>query len=204
MDVKTPFARCGKCPLVDQPFVPGNGPIKTDLVVVGQAPGDQEVDMRKPFVGPAGQRLRRALALLDVDEDKVHFTNTVLCHPAKKEGTNRDKSPPAKAIAACRDRLKREVEGTGARWILGVGVVAAEGVMGKRRLRLSESRCSRLRRPLRADRLGIDALVGVTHHPVAPFPRELLVADICCLLSFPYGGRTPDVFREGGGINTDR
>lgn len=202
MEVEAPFARCRECPLVDRPFVPGNGPPQTDLVVVGQAPGDQEVDEEKPFVGPAGQRLRRGLALLCVDEDKVHFTNTVLCHPGKRRD-GRDKKPAARAIAACRERLKREIEGTGAGWILAVGTVAAEGVTGEP-VSVSESRCSRLRHPLVPDRLGIDALVGITHHPVAPFPRELLVADICTLLGFRNDGRTPDVYLECGGISTDR
>lgn len=137
VDVKVPFGRCGECPFVDQPFVPGDDATQTDLVVVGQTPGDQEVKQGKPFVGPAGQALRRELASLGVDEERVHFTNTVLCHPGKSERTNRDKRPPANAIAACRERLKREVEGTGARWILAAGVVAAKGLTGKW-VRLSE------------------------------------------------------------------
>ena len=195
MDVKAPFARCRECPLMDQEFVPGNGPPETDLVVVGQAPGDQEVEQREPFVGPAGGRLRRALASLGVDDSKVHFTNTVLCHPGKSEKTNRDKSPPAKAKAACHERLKREVKGTGARWILAVGAVAAARVTGKRVV-VSRFRCSFLRRSLSPDGLGGDALVGITHHPSASFPMSLLVADIRCLLSFRYNGRPPDVHGE--------
>lgn len=190
MDAKAPFALCRECPLVDRPFVPGEGPAQTDLVVVGQAPGDQEVNQGKPFAGPAGVDLRRALASLDVDSEKVHFTNTVLCHPGKDKRTRRDKSPPAKAIAACQERLKREIEGTGARWILAVGTVAAKGVTGNQ-VKVSESRCSLLRRPLSPDRLGGKALVGVTHHPSAGFSEALLVADICTLLSFPY---KPDVY----------
>ena len=195
--MKAPFARCRECPLVDQPFVPGNGPTDTDLMAIGQAPGDEEVKQNKPFVGPAGGRLRRALASLGVDESKVYFTNTVLCHPGKREKTNRDKTPPAKAKAACHERLKREVEGTGARWILSVGAVAAKEVTGKR-VALSASRCSVLRRPLSSDGLGGDALVGITHHPSASIPKRLLVADIRTLLSFRYNGRTPDVYVEGG------
>jgi hypothetical protein len=47
-----------------------------------------------------------------------------------------------------------------------------------------------------------DARVGITHHPSAPLPRVLLVADIHALLSFGYNGRKPDVYREGRGIST--
>lgn len=200
VDVKASFARCRECPLVDQPFVPGNGPAQTDLVVVGQAPGDKEVERRKPFVGPAGIALRRALALAGVDPSKVYFTNTVLCHPGKSVGTNRDQRPPPAAIAACLERLKREIERTGARWILAVGAVAAAGVTGKRVV-VSQSRCSLLRRPLDPDRINGDPCVGITHHPSASFPRALIVADIRALLSLPCNGRTPNVYRGGRGLS---
>ena len=101
-------------------------------MVVGQAPGDQEVEQRKPFVGRAGRALRRALDSLGVDHlSKVFFTNTVLCHPGKNEGTGRDKKPPPAAIVACRERLRREIEETGPGWILAVGAVAGASVTGK-------------------------------------------------------------------------
>jgi len=192
VDVKAPFARCFECPLVDQSFVPGNGPAQTDLVVVGQAPGDQEVERGKPFVGPAGKALRCALALVGVDASKVYFTNTVLCHPGKDERTNRDRRPPAAAREACQERLRHEIEATAAKWILAVGAVAAAGVTGKKVV-VSKSRASLLRHRLRPDRLNVDACVGITHHPSAPFPRSLLVDDIRALLSFPCNGQTPDV-----------
>jgi len=203
-DVKVPSARCRECPLADQPFVPGNGPARTDLVVVGQAPGDQEVRQGKPFVGPAGKALRRVLDSLGVDHlSKVFFTNTVLCHPGKNEGTSRDEKPPRAAIAACRERLRREIEETGPGWILAVGAVAGASVTGKRVV-LSRSRCSLLGHPLRPDGIsGYDAVVGITHHPSAPLPKLLLDADIRALLSFPHGGRTPDVYREDRGVSTD-
>lgn len=197
MEVEAPFARCGECPLMDQCFVPGNGPTQTDLVVVGQAPGEQECKQRKPFVGSAGVALKGALASLGVDPSKVYFTNTALCYPGKIARKSRDKKPPRKAITACLERLKRETERTKAKWILAVGVVAAEGVTGKRVL-VSESRCSRVHRPLAADRLGSDALVGITHHPSAPLPKALLVADIRELLSFRCNQRAPDVYPDVG------
>lgn len=190
---ESPFARCRKCPLVHQPVVPGDGPTKTDFVVVGQAPGDKEVELEKPFVGPAGQILRGLLDGLDVRESKVHFTNTVLCHPGKNARTKRDRKPSAAAIRACHERLKREIEGTGARWILAVGAVAGTVVTGKPK-RVSQSRCSLLGSPLRADGIDWNAHVGITHHPSASLPRALLVADIRTLLSFRCDGRTPDVY----------
>lgn len=147
--------------------------------------------------------MKDALALAGVDPSKVYFTNTVLCHPGKNVRANRDQKPPPAAIAACQERLKGEIEGTGARWILAVGAVAAAGVTGKRVV-VSQSRCSLLRRPIHPDRMNGDACVGITHHPSASFPRSLLVADIRALLSLPCNGRTPDVYREGGGISTDR
>lgn len=193
MDAKAPFARCWECPLVHQPFVLGDGPTQTDFIVVGQAPGDKEVELGEPFVGPAGRKLRGVFAELGVRDSKVHFTNTVLCHPGKNKRTNRDRKPSGPAIKACHERLELEIKGTGATWVLAAGTVAAAALTGKGSP-LSEWRCSVLRRPLRPDRIDSDACSGITHHPSAPQPRALLVADIRTLLGFRCGGRAPDVY----------
>jgi uracil-DNA glycosylase family 4 len=179
--------------LVHQPFVPGDGPGETDFAVVGQAPGDQEVALGRPFVGPAGTTLRRELAELRVQDSKLHFTNSVLCHPGKNERTGRDRKPPAAAINACHERLTREIKETGATWILAVGEVAAAG-FDDEWTHFSARRCSVLGSPIRPIRLDGEACVGITHHPSASLPRALLVADIRTLLSFRCDDRTPNVY----------
>src|SRR6266511_2841973 len=96
MDAKAPLARCEDCPLRDRPFVPGHGPPMTDRVIVGEAPGQEEVAQGKPLVGKAGRRLNESLSAARVDRLAVHITNTVLCHPQGNESP-----PPAQAVEAC-------------------------------------------------------------------------------------------------------
>ena len=61
MHPKAPFADCSNCPLQDEHFVPGFGRRQTGRVIVGLAPGDEEVRQGKPFMGSAGERLNQAL-----------------------------------------------------------------------------------------------------------------------------------------------
>lgn len=176
----------------------GEWPIQTDLVVAGQAPGDQEVERRTPFVGPAGKALRRALALVGVDESKVYFTNTVLCSLPIQErtrgrrGTQYLRRPPARRVRNGQDVRSRGQRPSGS-WRLVPS--RRRGVTG-RQLVISKSRASLLRRPLRPNQLNGDGLVGITHHPSAPLTRSLIVDDIRALLSFPYKRRTPNVYRS--------
>jgi DNA polymerase len=100
--------RCDACPLRNQRSVAGTGRENPVGVIVGQAPGDQEVARGVPFIGPAGQWLRSVLREAHVDDDEVHFTNAVLCHPGKKVD-GRDKAPTQSALDACRSRLRDEI-----------------------------------------------------------------------------------------------
>ena len=104
MDPKPPLAHCDECPLKDRPFVPGDGPSRTDRVIVGEAPGETEVKKGKPFVGRAGTVLNEELG---IDRSSVYITNAVLCHPGRNK--KRNKKPSVRAIRACHDRLIREI-----------------------------------------------------------------------------------------------
>ena len=57
--------------------VPGEGPLQPELALVGEQPGDQEDLAGKPFVGPAGKLLDRALAEAGIDRRKVYVTNSL-------------------------------------------------------------------------------------------------------------------------------
>src|SRR5947209_4804010 len=104
VEAKAPHARCDECPLRERPFVAGWGPLTTDRVIVGEAPGETEVAEGKPFVGRAGRRLDTALVAVGVDRFTISVTNTVLCHPI-----GNDSPPPREAISACHERLIREI-----------------------------------------------------------------------------------------------
>lgn len=62
-------------------FVPGVGPLSADLVVVGEAPGEMEVERGEPFVGQAGSQLDAALEAAGVERAEVYVTNVVKVRP---------------------------------------------------------------------------------------------------------------------------
>ncbi|WP_436346463.1 uracil-DNA glycosylase [Natronorubrum sp. FCH18a] len=67
-------------------FVPGVGPLSADVMLVGEAPGEQEVTQGEPFVGQAGQQLDRTLEAIGSDRRELYITNLVKVRPPE----NRD------------------------------------------------------------------------------------------------------------------
>ena len=157
MDAKAPLAHCGNCPLRDRPFVAGHGPLMTDRVIVGEAPGQQEVVQGKPFVGKAGGRLDDALLAAGVDRLAVLLTNTVLCHPVGNE------SPPPGAVQACHDRLVTEIRVRMPSKVLALGTTAGKALTGDGR----PIEKLRLLRPTPSPYLDDNSEVRVTYHPSA-------------------------------------
>src|SRR5437868_15272861 len=70
---------CRRCPLYKDATqaVPGRGPRRASLMLVGEQPGDQEDKAGLPFVGPAGRLLDRALADASIERDRIFLTNAV-------------------------------------------------------------------------------------------------------------------------------
>src|SRR5689334_1798936 len=68
--------RCTRCPLYKNATqtVFGEGPVDAALMLVGEQPGDQEDLAGRPFVGPAGKVLDRALASAGIERDSVYIT----------------------------------------------------------------------------------------------------------------------------------
>lgn len=121
---KHPDADCESCPLyegsayVPTAFPKGN---PNGIAVVGEAPGFQESAYKVPFKGPSGQLLNRVLEHHGIERNETLLTNVVLCRP--EDNAN----PPADAIAACKPRLFKELEG--AKKILTLGSPAAKTVL---------------------------------------------------------------------------
>lgn len=96
---------CNKCPLHLSCWsvkIPGRGKPDPDVLFVGQAPGAQEDDSGKCFVGPAGQLLRQVIVRYKLG--KCHATNLVKCFPP------RDRNPNKKEIRACKPYLVEEIK----------------------------------------------------------------------------------------------
>ena len=82
---RTPFSRCDKCPFSEKPMVAGRGPDAPKLVIVGEAPGEQEEKRREPFVGPAGNWLSNVLKSVGVKSTAVWKTNVIPKRPANND-----------------------------------------------------------------------------------------------------------------------
>jgi DNA polymerase len=84
--------------------VPGEGDPDTEVVFVGEGPGQNEDRQGRPFVGAAGELLEQLLGLVGWRREEVFITNVVKCRPPQ----NRDPEPDE--IAACRPYLERQLE----------------------------------------------------------------------------------------------
>ena len=126
---------CRRCRLgsIATQGVPGEGPRKARIMLVGEQPGDEEDVKGRPFVGPAGKLLRRALADADIAEDDVYVTNAVKHFSFEPRGKRRiHKTPAQREVAACHVWLEEEVAAVHPRIIVTLGATALGAVMGKR------------------------------------------------------------------------
>jgi DNA polymerase len=112
--------------------VAGEGADHARLMFVGEQPGDQEDLAGKPFVGPAGQMLDRALAEAGVPRTETFVTNAVKHFRHEVRGKRRlHKTPNAGHVEACRWWLDAERRITRPRVIVALGATAVLGVFGK-------------------------------------------------------------------------
>jgi uracil-DNA glycosylase len=127
-------ASCRACPLWKNATqtVFGEGPPDAEIMFVGEQPGDKEDREGRPFVGPAGLLLDRALAEAGVDRRRVYVTNAVKHFKFEPRGKRRlHKRPNASEIKICRHWLTGEIEAIGPRLIVALGATAAQGLAGR-------------------------------------------------------------------------
>src|SRR5947199_117013 len=124
---------CRECPLgySATQTVWGEGPVRAPLMLVGEQPGDQEDKQGRPFVGPAGQLLDRALAALGWSRNSLYVTNAVKHFKFEMRGKRRmHKTPAQREAAACLHWLESEIEHVKPQAIVALGATAARQLMG--------------------------------------------------------------------------
>jgi DNA polymerase len=110
----------------------GEGSPNARLMLVGEQPGNEEDLTGRPFVGPAGKLLDRALAEARIDRATVYVTNVVKHFKWEPRGKRRiHKKPSAREIAACRPWLHTEVALVKPRAIVCLGATAAQALLGR-------------------------------------------------------------------------
>jgi DNA polymerase len=117
----------------------GEGPSAARIVMVGEQPGDKEDLAGKPFVGPAGALLDRALAEAGIERSDVFITNAVKHFKFEERGKRRiHKKPSDSEIGACKPWLDAELARIRPELIVCLGATAARAVIGKQHRILKE------------------------------------------------------------------
>jgi uracil-DNA glycosylase len=165
--LKEAAAGCTACPLHETgtQTVFGEGSSEAEVVFVGEQPGDQEDLQGKPFVGPAGKLLDKALEDAGIDRSQVYVTNVVKHFKWQARGKRRiHQKPNWSEIAACRPWLEAELEVVEPRVLVCLGATAAQALLGR------DFRVSRQR--------GVPVDSDLAQHVVATVhPSSILRAD---------------------------
>jgi uracil-DNA glycosylase len=125
---------CRRCPLYRNATqtVFGEGPAHAPVMLVGEQPGDQEDLQGRPFVGPAGKILDRALTDAGIDRSRVYVTNAVKHFKFEPRGKKRlHKKPNAGEIEACKWWLDQELEVVKPALTVALGATAARALAGR-------------------------------------------------------------------------
>lgn len=125
---------CQACPLwkTGTQTVFGEGSRHAKVVFVGEQPGNDEDLAGKPFVGPAGKLLDRALVEAGINRDDVYVTNAVKHFKWEPKGKRRiHKKPNAREIAACRPWLDAELDLLKPQVVVCLGATAAQALISK-------------------------------------------------------------------------
>jgi DNA polymerase-1 len=127
MASKAIYGDCKSCTLDRERHVRGYGlDDQPDLMVIGEAPGYEEVAQGRPFVGRSGKLLREILTALHIDTSRVYYTNACCCRPPM------NRAPKAVEVVACHDRLISEVESVRPSIIVALGNTALSSLLGGR------------------------------------------------------------------------
>jgi uracil-DNA glycosylase len=136
----------------------GEGPADARIVMVGEQPGDKEDLAGRPFVGPAGGMLDRAIEDAGLSRDDVYITNVVKHFSHVVRGKKRiHKKPNAEQVKACAPWLEAELARIGPEVLVLLGATAAQAILG-RSFRVTQRRGEFVDSPLAP-------LVTATIHP---------------------------------------
>jgi len=125
---------CTRCPLYKNATqtVFGEGSARAKLMLVGEQPGDQEDLVGRPFVGPAGKLLDRALDEAGIDRKDCYVTNAVKHFKYEIRGKKRlHQKPNSYEIDKCRWWLDREISLVRSGLIVALGATAAASLLGR-------------------------------------------------------------------------
>jgi DNA polymerase len=163
----------------------GEGPRKAEIMLVGEMAGDQEDRQGKPFVGPAGRELDRALEAAGITRGDVYVTNVVKHFKFEERGKRRIHQTPRKGeIDACVPWLDTEIKIVRPTAIITLGATAAKALLGSG-FRLTHHRGELLESelaPVMAATIHPSAIVRDRDEESRNSEREALAADLRVVL----------------------
>jgi len=178
-------AECQGCELYQDAThgVPGEGPVDASLMVVGEQPGDQEDREGRPFVGPAGRLLAKAMEQAGLDPEAVYRTNAVkhFRWDPGRAGKRIHKGPSRVHVAACRPWLLAELDLVQPRGVVLLGATAGAAVYGAS-FRVGTSRGQRLDWPDTASSEHVPDWAVATLHPSAVLRSRHREQDLATLV----------------------
>lgn len=132
--LKEAASKCEGCELYKNATqtVFGNGALGSELMFVGEQPGDEEDLAGLPFVGPAGRLFNKALENAGIDRSSAYVTNTVKHFKWKPQGKRRlHEKPSSREVEACLPWLAAEIDVVKPRILVLLGATAAQALLGK-------------------------------------------------------------------------
>lgn len=128
------MGHCERCPYKEvSDAIRSQGNIDASVVILGEAPGSNEIRTGEPFVGQAGKLLDKVLGRAGIDRSQCYVSNSMLCRPT-------DSPPPREAIDACRARVGRELSAHPRELIITLGNSALRSVTGNHNLKITHER----------------------------------------------------------------
>jgi DNA polymerase len=172
----------------------GEGAAEADVMLVGETPGDREDLAGKPFVGPAGQLLDRALAAAGIERGGVYVTNVVKHFKWEARGKRRlHKRPAPSEIGACLPWLRMEIDLVRPQVIVCLGATAGQALFGSA-FSVTRERGHFLPSPLAPFVLATlhpSALLRIREEPARRAAFDQFVADLALAESALGGGAQP-------------
>lgn len=119
-DIGADCRRCKLCTLGRSQIVFGVGNPKARLMIVGEAPGEEEDKRGEPFVGRAGQLLTKIIEAIGMTRDQVYIANVIKCRPPE------NRNPEPDEVASCEPFLFRQIDAIQPKVIVPLGKFAAQ------------------------------------------------------------------------------
>jgi len=126
-DLNKRIRKCKKCRLSETRInaICGEGNVKTKLMLIAQAPGENEDKVGRMFIGPSGKVLDKLLVEADIDRKKIYMTNLIKCMlPGYRK-------PKQDEIEACSKYLDEEIELINPKLIVTLGYYATKYILKK-------------------------------------------------------------------------